>query len=170
MLDSLFQWISERFESLYFFAVLEEFEGGVIMRWGKYHKDMKPGVNWMWPVMESYYSDNIVRKTDNLISQSLYTADDVGVLLSVFISYKIRNVRRWLLEVEDSNSVLTDMTYGVIAEIVAESTWDEVKHPAFKSRVFYELKQRASKQLGVTLESVQFCDLTRSKTLRILQD
>ncbi len=157
---------------LFFFAVVvDEFEGGVILRLGKYQRDLKPGINFYWPLsIETYMSDNIVLKTEGLNSQSLTTKCGTTVLIGVFISYWIRNKRRWLLEVEDADSVLADLTYGVIGRQVAQTNWEDIYRQEFQDKVYDELKVVASKKLGVTLDGIQFSDLTKSKTLRIVQE
>ena len=169
MFEKLFDFILNFLEFFRCAVIRNQYEDGLVLRMGKYHRDLKLGFNFLLPFyLERFRLVNIVTKTDNIGSQSLYSKDEVGVLVSVFIRYKIRNVKRWILEAENPAEVLGDVTYGVIGEHVLAKTWEEINRPQFHTDIFTTLKGIASRDLGVSLEGIQFCDLTRSKTFRIL--
>lgn len=172
MIEKLIEVLTTWAEFFRLMVVVDEFEGGVILRWGQYHRDLHVGRNWMIPgYIEKYYHENVVFKTiDNMVCQSLTTRDGKGVIVSAIVSYKIRNTKRWLLEVEDGESVLSDLAYGTIGDFVRENDWEYIRDTNFKDDVYKELKSEASKKMGVDILGLKFTDLAVADTFRAIRD
>lgn len=162
-----------------FFTVLDEFEEGIVLTWGRPRNKrflglfgqshVGPGFHWIWPLaIEQVLVDNVVLTTSKLDSQSLTTRDGVGIIISAAITWKIKYVRKMLLEVESPDEALEDSTYGVIGQMVESRTWSEICDPAFTDELVKAIRRKAFKW-GIEVEEVYIVNKTRSVSLRLIQ-
>lgn len=170
MLERLFEFIQNFLELFKFWFVVMDYEEAVVMRLGRYKKTLSPGLHFIYPLaIDHVMSENVALETCNLGTQSLITKDGISIAIGVVLSYKIIDVKRFLIETENAASVLEDSTYGVVGAAITASTWDEVHTEDFNERVFKEIHRKALKW-GVDIITLQFSDLTKAKCLRLLNE
>ena len=95
-----FSWIKDLlvawYEWLIPFTVIDAYEEAVVLRLGKYHRNLDPGFHWLIPFgIERALSDEVVTRVVNLSSQSLTTQDGVPVVVggAVTMSRRRRSIR-----------------------------------------------------------------------------
>ena len=168
-LNQLIEVILGYVESAKFWTVINCYEAAVILRLGKYNRTLDPGFHWVVPFIESEFRGNVVPSTFHVGPMSLTTKDGHAVVLSGVVTWSIGDIRSFLLEVEDAESVIEDSCYGTLGDMVRERDWDQLIEPKSRFRFFVEKRLiRTMKKYGVVVEHFQFSDLTRSRTLRIL--
>ena len=166
--DHVMELLYEIWDWLIPFEIVDQYEMGVVLRWGKYSRTVGPGFRWMWPFgIEDIMTATVVRTTSYLDVQSVTSADAKPVNVNAILVYKIGNIKRWLLEVDDAEDALHDMTYGIITELVETKMWAEVMKPAFMEEVT-ELVQEEAITWGARVEAVKLSDRVTSKSLRLL--
>lgn len=149
------------------FVVVNDFERGVVLRCGKFHRELEPGFHWKIPFdVDVIYHDNVVPRTINLKAQSLCTQDGKSIVLGGVVTAKIVDIRKALLEVETIDNVLEDSCYGAIAQCVASHPWDVIRTEAFGEILTKACRKRAWKY-GTEIMSVQVGDLAPSRALRL---
>ena len=147
--------------------IINEFEEGVVLRFGRYSRTVKPGLHWMWPCsIEDYMSDTVVRTTDWLDVQSLTTKDGHPVNSSLVLVRKVGNIKRWLLEVDDAEDALHDIAYGFNEELTERTNLADMPKPEFAEELD-ELIAEEAKNWGGRILAVKFADKARSKSLRL---
>ncbi len=150
--------------------VVEAYERGVVLRWGKFHREIGPGFHLLIPLgVDQVYTDNVVPSTLNLGPQSLTTKEGKFVVLSAIVTWSIECVTTVLLEVEGADGVLTDTAYGTISQAVAEATWDEVRSAKFALHVT-KLVRKECKKWGIKIIRVRFSDKTACRSIRLWQE
>ena len=87
-------------------------------------------------------------------------------MLSVVVTYAIRDIRKMLLEVENADDILADSTYALVGRAVASHTYDEITAPTFSIEVFREIR-KAAWAWGIEVQNIGFADLARAKSLRL---
>jgi regulator of protease activity HflC (stomatin/prohibitin superfamily) len=169
MLDKLVEIVIQFAELFKFWVVMAPFESGVKLRLGKYVKNLEPGWNWMIPLgIDQYEHEHIVPRTHSLQTQSVTLMDGKQVGFQAVITYKVRDIKVALLEVEDSEHAIKDACAGTIAHTIAKCTWLElVESEDWVDRVTTACRKRGFK-FGLEITSVQFSTLALVKTLRIL--
>lgn len=169
MLDTILGLISQFWESVTPFKIVNQFEGGAVLRLGIYHRDAIPGVCWKWPVIEEVHLTNIVPTTLQLQAQTLTTKDDKSVVVSAIVKYEITDPAKFLLSVWDSTDVINDVTLGAVKQTVSETDYTDLNSPEIEKAVKAEASKQVKKH-GVRLITVTFADLGRMKSLRIISD
>ena len=76
MFDRLFDFLFRFIELFRCFTVINEYERGIVLRLGKYNRELDKGFHWLLPLaIEEALSENVVITTINLNSQSLTDRD-----------------------------------------------------------------------------------------------
>jgi regulator of protease activity HflC (stomatin/prohibitin superfamily) len=168
MFEKLIDLIVQLWERIAPAEIVKAYEGGVVLRFGKYHRTVGPGLRWKWPVMEHLLTTNTCVTTQRLPPQTLTTKDDHPVVISAIIKYQIRDPKPFLLDIWDSVDVLADVTMGAIKSAVNENTYpDLVAHPI--ERRVVELVRKEVNKYGFQIHAVTFTDMGKVKSLRLLQ-
>jgi regulator of protease activity HflC (stomatin/prohibitin superfamily) len=149
------------------FVVIDEFERGIVLRFGRHQRDLGPGFHWIIPFqVDRVMADNIVPRTVNLGSQSLTTKDGKTVVVAGVVTAAIRDARRALLEVEGVDDALQDSCYGAIGALVAAHTWHDIQQEAFADTLTKACRKQAWR-FGIEIQRVQLSDLTLARTYRL---
>lgn len=160
LLHDIFDWLIP-------FEIVDQYEMGVVLRWGKYSRTVGPGFRWMWPFgIEELMTETVVRTTSYLEVQSITSKDGKPVNINAILVYKIGNIKRWLLEVDDAEDALHDMTYGIISELAECKDWSEIMKPAFMEEVTLMVQDEAI-TWGARVEAVKLSDRVTSRSIRL---
>lgn len=147
------------------FKIVDQWEMGVHLRYGKFIKVVIPGLNWKIPFFDKIWVTPVITQTVHLSPQTLTTADDKSIVLSSIVRYHVFNVQSFLLGVMHANDVLVDTTQGIIRDIVENTTWADLYD--LTNTVTPEVNAEVLKW-GITVEAVKFPDLGEIVTYRII--
>ena len=173
LVDLIVSWIK-----LFFFTyVLHADQRGIVLRFGRHVRDVGPGWHFKWPFdIDEVFFREITPSTLTVGPQSLTTKDDRDVVVSVLVTYQIEDVRRTIIEIQGVLPVLHYATYGVVSDFVMKHTWaelrnvratDDTRELDLDNEIAKAVRRRA-KKYGVHIIDVQFCDLTKSRSLRLI--
>lgn len=169
MLDKLVDLLIACARWFQFCIIVRDYEGGVCLRLGRYKRLLTPGFHWLWPFhIEEALLCNVVWETIITQPQSLTTKDGVGMVGSFVVTFMVYDPRLFLLEVFNALNVVEDSTMGNVSRMVEDSTWDEIRADGWAEKLTSMVKRRA-KPYGVSILSVQPADLTRSRSIRLIQ-
>jgi regulator of protease activity HflC (stomatin/prohibitin superfamily) len=166
-ISDILNWLSEIWEQLKFWYVVREYEGCIILRWGKFTKESDPGFHWKFPWIDEVMTCQIATETITVSSQSLTTQDGQNIVLSAVVKCNISNPKKYLLEVKDVPSAISDIAQGKIKNIVMLKTWDECRGD-LDGEITTAVKSEATKW-GVRVQFVTITDLALIKTIRLIQ-
>lgn len=152
-----------------FMCVIRAYERGVVLRFGKFHREIGPGRHWMWPFMiEEVWTTNVVPETMKIGPQSLTSRDGKSVVITTVITFHVFDVRKFLLEVEGANHAIEDAAYGSVARAVMVNDWTERVRNEMAAILTAEVAEQAA-QYGVGINAVQIADFTESTSVRVMQ-
>lgn len=166
------------FFSSAFFTVKTE-EVGVITRFGKYSREVDPGLKFKWPFIETVYLVPVenqqkiefgFKTTDANIRSSFYKGEvekEVALMLTGdlnladvewVIQYRVDRPRNYLFSVRDPHSTLQDISEATMRQIVGDRTVNEVITVG-RTQMNIELKDLLQKicreySLGVKIDQV----------------
>lgn len=167
MFERILDFIAASWDVLRPWVVINDFEGGVILRFGRYHRELTPGLHWKLPIADTTVTASTVITTMALRPQTLTTCDDLTVVISAIVKYRITDVRAYLLDIWDSADVINDLTLGAIKEIVASVNYSGLQKQGIEDRVL-ELIQNEAAEYGVHIYKVTFADFGRVRSLRLI--
>lgn len=173
MLDGLirvFQWIAEIWsQHLSPFVVLSDYEEGVILRMGKYQKNLVKGVNFKMPLMDYTMTVVVTKDTYHVANVNVTTIDGKTISVGSIVEFNIVDVKKYFLDVNEAQSNAHDITRGIIADYLSDCEWEEVK----KKTTLTQIKNRLKPQMeamGMNVTQVMFGDIAQSRVFTIFKE
>jgi regulator of protease activity HflC (stomatin/prohibitin superfamily) len=167
MFERLFDFLTTSWNVLRPVVVVTDYEGGVILRLGRFERVIKPGLHWKIPLAENAIITSTVITTMALRPQTLTTKDDLTIVLSAIVKYHISDVRSYLLDIWDSADVINDLTLGTIRKIVASVDYKDLRGDLIEREVHENIRDEACRY-GVDIHKVTFSDLGKVRSLRLI--
>ena len=167
MLDKLVDLLVRFGMDMLPFVIVEQWNGSVQLRFGKFIKVLYPGIHFKIPFFDSVIETPVITQSVNLPSQTLTTLDEQSIVLKSIIRYKVSNVRTYLLGVMHANDVLIDTTQGIIRDVVERTTWNDLVD--VNETITNEVKEYVVRW-GIEVEAVTITDLGIVKSFRIFGD
>lgn len=165
-------WLQQIFER--FLSVLPRIQQispnklGVRILFGKFVKILKPGWYIYWPWIHEVQWAIVKPQVVDLRAQSVGTIDGKSLVVSGAIQYKITDIKKALLEVQDYDKSLETLALGIILEFVKNKT-SALCHDTdlLKQEILKGIRDAAS-GWGLKIDKVYITDFDKSRNLRLL--
>ena len=167
MLDKLVDLLVRFGMDMLPFVIIEQWNGAVQLRYGKFIKVLYPGIHFKIPFFDSVIECPVITQSVNLPSQTLTTLDEQSIVLKSIIRYRVSNIQTYLLGVMHANDVLIDTTQGMIRDVVELTTWDDLVD--VNETITNKVKEYVVRW-GIEVEAVTITDLGIVKSFRIFAD
>lgn len=168
MLERLIDFIVELRDNAKPFAVIDAWEGGVVLRLGKFHRELAPGYHWKWPFVEQVSEVTTVETTLRLPPQTLTTKDGRGVVASAIVKYEVTKLEPYVTKIFDQNDVLADVTMGAVRRAVTSTDYEKLMADP-PEREILEIVRSAVNKYGFRVHGVTFVDLAEVWSVRLIQ-
>lgn len=167
MFDKLIDLIVTFIKDILPFKIVDQWEEGVHLHFGKFLRTVQPGLRFKYPFFDQIWVTPVITQTVNLKPQTVTSLDERNVVLTCIVRYHIHDVEKFLLGVMHANDVLVDTTQGIIRDIVEKTTWENLVD--LNQLVNPEVNAQVNKW-GITVEQVSFPDLGEIVTYRVMTD
>ncbi len=169
MLDKLIDFVIQFIELFKFWIVLHPYEAGVLMRLGKFRKVVECGFHWMLPFgIDHAITEHVVPTTHSLGDESTISKDGKSIGFHAVVTYKVRDIQKALLEVEDVDHAVRDACSGEIGRVLRESTWEEMLREDILDKLTAACRKRGFKY-GIEIMSVQLAGIALVRSIRLMQ-
>ena len=159
MFDRIFDFLETAWEWFIPWVIIDAYEEGIILQLGKFRRVVKPGIRLMCPFgIDQCKYETIVRQTSYLDPQSLTSKDGKPVTISGILVYVIDNIKKYLLDIDDAETDLQNMCYGVISDCVESTDWLDIKTKEFNKTVLKKCRYVSDNYCGVKLLDVKYSD------------
>lgn len=167
MLDKLFELLHAIWNDLIPIEVLPPYNGGVQLRMGQLLRVLEGG-KWYWkiPFADHIITEPVVPRTERLIGLATTTLDNKAVGFDAVITYRISDVQKALLEVNDLKDVIADSCAGIIGTELSNATWANIIHGETVESLTAACRKRGWKW-GVEIQLVQLTGVAPVKNLRV---
>lgn len=106
--------------------VVDEQEQAVVLRFGKYHETVGPGLNFYLPPIDKKFQENVRgERTYTKVGQML-TEDENIVEVPLTVQYKINNLEDFVLKVDQPQNSLREATESALRHVVGSTSMDQV--------------------------------------------
>lgn len=166
MFDSLLNALSQFWVHIIPWIVVEPYEGGVMLKWGKYRGPLAPGWNLKIPLVHTAMTTHTVPAPYQLDPQALTTQDGIQVTLRATVVYQVNDLHKYLLET-DGHALVLEVAQGIIAKQVSGYPWSEVHTSAFALATSLRIR-RQSREYGALVKRVFFTDITRARPITLI--
>lgn len=146
---------------------INEYERGIKFTLGKYSKIMKPGINFVCPIFQSYKKIDIRTKVVDVPNQEAITKDNVSIGINAVVYYKIFDAAKAILEVENFHYAVSQLAQTTMRNTVGTVTLDELLTEREKiSDTIQKIVDEASDPWGVKVENVELKDISLPEEMK----
>ena len=111
------------FNSVY---VVDEQEQAVILRLGKYHETVGPGLNIYFPPIDQKFQANVTRERSYSKQGQMLTEDENIIEVPLTVQYRVGNLKDFVLAVDDPEQSLQQATDSAVRHVVGSTSMDQV--------------------------------------------
>lgn len=166
--EKLIELVVQFLEFFRFCLIVDCYEKGVHLRKGILLRVVEPGLRFQIPgYIDRIITESVVTQIFQCASQSLVTKDLKPVALGVTIVYNIEVIEKAILEVQDIRTAIQDACLCTVAELTAESTWQELCAPQFSKDLTAACRALA-KKYGIRIQSVRVNEIAPLRTYRMI--
>lgn len=167
MLDRLID-LGIQFISLFqCWVYVDEFERGVILRLGRFHRTVEPGMRWVLPLgIERILTANSKPDPLYLDIQSLETSDGYQCNIQVGIIWRITDIRLFLIENEQTEQMVSMLASGIVSHTVQSSKWTQIRDPGYAASL-RPLMNKKVKKRGAAIDEVVIQDFSNGTANRL---
>ena len=105
---------------------LDEQEQAVILRFGKYHETVGPGLNIYFPPIDRKFEMNVTRERAYSREGPMLTEDENILEVPLTVQYKINNLKDFVLNVNGPEMSLQQATESALRHVVGSTSMDQV--------------------------------------------
>ena len=167
MFDKLIAVIQQFGHSLMPVFVVDMWEKGLVLRFGKFNGIKDPGLHWKIPFADSVWHQTIVTQSIHLHPQSITSLDYKNIVVRAIVRYDICDAFLFLTKLAHPTDVLVDTTGAMIREIIEERNWEDLVV------IEIELTEKIGKKVaewGINIEKVTLTDLAEISSIRVISD
>lgn len=168
-MDKLFEILVQWMDRIVPLIMVNDYQRGVLFRFGPFKRILEPGAHFRIPFFDEYDMYDVATTTIDLPPQSVVTKDGQEIVIKSVVKYSVTDVRIFGVDVSDATAAISDMTRGVIFDVIKARTWEESCGSDLNSLITTPAKREA-KRWGVTIDKVTVTDFSRMPSFRILTE
>ena len=146
---------------------VNEYERGVLFKFGKFSKILKPGWHVIWPIICSCKKVDIRTKAVDVPEQDAITRDNVSIKINAVLYYQIFNAGNAIVAVEDYNYAVSQLAQTTMRNIVGSVSLDDLLTERDQiSEEICKIVDEATDPWGIKVENVELKDIALSEEMK----
>src|SRR5204862_6922792 len=111
-----------------FLMIIKQYERAIILRLGRYHRQVGPGVQTRIPFVDGVLVVDIREKVREFKAERMLTKDNIPVTIDAILRYKIIETRSKdaLLNVENFNEMIQQVSQTTLRNNIGSSLFQDV--------------------------------------------
>ncbi|TDO99024.1 FtsH protease activity modulator HflK [Marinomonas balearica] len=105
---------------------VDQQERGVVLRLGKYHSTVMPGLHWNPPMIDTVSKVNVTKVRSHDHKALMLTVDEAIVEVGVSVQYSVENPKDFLLNVRTPEESLSQAVESSLRHVVGSSEMDQI--------------------------------------------
>jgi regulator of protease activity HflC (stomatin/prohibitin superfamily) len=167
-------WLQKIFDKLLTLfpvvQILTPYESGVRFTFGRWYKKLGPGWYVYWPLIQNVVWMEIQTQLADLKTQSITTSDEKDIMVSGAIQYRISDIEKAVMKVQDVDKSLMTLALGIILKFVSKHTFSECKDTnGLQEEILKGIREEAQ-GWGLKIEKVFITDMGKTRNIRLLGD
>ncbi|KRW66760.1 hypothetical protein AO741_10235 [Pseudomonas sp. TTU2014-105ASC] len=106
--------------------IVDEQEQAVVLRFGKYHETVGPGLNIYFPPIDRKFQENVTRERSYSKQGQMLTEDENIIEVPLTVQYKVSNLQSFVLNVDQPEVSLQHATDSAVRHVVGSTGMDQV--------------------------------------------
>lgn len=138
-------------------------ELAVVLRFGKYHETVEPGLQWNPPLIDEVSKINVTRVRSSTHSGLMLTEDENMISVELSVQYTVSNPKDFLLAVRDPELSLHHATESALRHVVGSSAMHDVLTDG-RENIAIEIQARLQNYLNDYTTGIQVAKVNVEET------
>lgn len=130
------------------FYQIDAQERGVVLRFGKFHETVQPGLQWNPPLIDDVTIVNITKVRAASFREIMLTQDENIVEVKLSVQYVIEDPVKFVLRVRDPERSLQHASQSALRHVVGDTTMDLVLTEG-REKIASDVQQRVQSYLDM---------------------
>lgn len=163
-LYKLFDWIG----AIIPFRIVQQWERGVRMLWGRTRTELRPGLHWFWPLAGDILTVAATPRIVELDHQTVQVDVDRSLTFSLTVRYRVTSAKRLYESIWDADSTIQDAARGIAGH---HASWLEGSESGtdFAAKVLVDVSEEVA-DWGIEVEDIGVCNFAFVPALRLMTD
>ncbi|MEH6518659.1 MAG: FtsH protease activity modulator HflK [Halioglobus sp.] len=127
---------------------VDQQERGVVLRFGKFHEIVQPGLQWNPPLIDEVTTINTTKVRAASFREVMLTQDENIVEVALSVQYVIDDPKHFVLKVRDPERSLQHASQSALRHVVGGTSMDLVLTQG-RERIGFEVKERLQGYLNM---------------------
>lgn len=175
--------LAERIYSLWPARIIRQWEQGARLRFGRVQAQalthsnglFGTGLHFFWPIVGELVTTECNWDVLETSIQTMRLKDGTEVTFSLGVQYRVVDIVKWWLQIQDHDSTVAETFRGVAGEVAREcSTLEEFMADApsverRQGRILTEVR-RQMEPWGIEVRRARFINMTQAPAVRLITD
>ncbi|MFH0818067.1 MAG: slipin family protein [Candidatus Micrarchaeota archaeon] len=140
--------------------IINQYERGVKFTLGQFSEIMEPGLQFVFPVIQSWHRVDIRVNAIDVPKQDIMTRDNVSVMVNAVLYFRVSDPKKAVLEIQDYYYATSQLAQTSMRNVVGETSLDALLgQRESTSAKIKEIVDKATGPWGVVVESVELKDI-----------
>lgn len=146
--------------------IIKEYERGVVLRFGKFHKTKEPGFRMILPFIDKMTKIPLRVVTMDVPNQDIVTKDNVSVKVNAVIYFRVVDPKKAFLEVEEYIQATSQIAQTTLRSVIGEVELDDLlsKRESLNAKL-KDIVDKLTDPWGVKVTSVEIKDVELTEQL-----
>ncbi len=147
--------------------IVQQFENSIVFTLGKFSRTLKPGLNFIIPIIEWTNTIDMRVLTRDIPKQQVITKDNVPVTINGVVYFKVLRADTAILEVQNYNYAISQYAQAALRDVVGGITFDELL--AERQKIGEEIEKNVKKESanwGLEVMSIKIQDVDVPEDLK----
>ena len=140
----------------------------LVERLGQYHRKLKPGLNFIVPLLDQIVMEDTTREQVlDIKPQNVITKDNIYLEVDGVVYWRVRDIEKSFYEIDDLQQGLTNLTTTTLREIIAQNTLEETNAArASMNTALLDQLNETTAHWGVEITRVDIQSITPPESVR----
>lgn len=140
--------------------LLYQYERGVTFTLGKFSTVKGPGLNWIFPVIQTMRKVDVRIRTTDVPKQEAITKDNISVLVNAVVYFKVERPEDAIIKIEDFCFAVGQYTQAALRDIIGNSDLDFVLTEREKiATSIREIVDKETSEWGIDITSIKIQEI-----------
>jgi len=147
--------------------IINEGDAGIVERLGQYRRTLKPGLNFVIPVVDTVIESNLREQMLDIEPQSAITQDNVSLKVDAVIFWRILDAHKALYAIDGLEAALENLVITTLRSEIGSLNLKETfsNRNKINQRLLDDLDE-ATESWGVKVVRVEVQEITPSTTMK----
>lgn len=140
--------------------IIDQFERGVILTFGKYAGTYNPGFRWIFPIVQRMIKVDIRILTVDIPQQEGITKDNVPVGVNAVVYFKVTKAEDAILKVQNFSYAVSQYAMAALRDIIGGVELDELLTQ--REKIASDIKlivDKATDEWGIDVTAIKMQDI-----------